>query len=135
MFLLIEQVESDPVLPPLHHVVVEGGRVPAVPALPLIGLLPQPGSSDRLPQAVSRRGAGAAVVDRRVVVGVGGGGVDALVVSVGAEQVVVVEVGEVGVVLLLCLDVLERRGGGGQRGGRERRRQGGERCEGGHGRW
>lgn len=79
---LVEQVESDAVLPPLHHVVVEGGRVPAVAALPLIGLLPQRGSSDWLPQAVARRGAGAAVVDGGVVVGVGGGRVDALVVSV-----------------------------------------------------
>lgn len=110
--LLVEQVESDAVLPPLHHVVVEGGRVPAVAALSLIGLFPQGGSSHWLSQAVARRGAGAAVVDRRVVVGVGGGGVDALVISVRAQQVVVVEVGVVGVVLLR-LHVLERRGGGG----------------------
>lgn len=51
-------------------------------ALSLIGLFPQRGSSDWLPQAVSRRGAGAAVVHCCVIVGVGGGGVDALVVSV-----------------------------------------------------
>lgn len=112
--VLVEQVESDAVLPPLHHVIVEGGRVPAVAALPLIGLLPQRGSTHRLPQAVPRRGAGAAVVDGGVVVGVGGGGVDALVVAVGAEQVVVVV--EVGVgVLLLGLHALQRGGGGGQR--------------------
>jgi len=91
-----------------------------VAALSLIGLLPQRGSSHWFPQAVARRGAGAAVVDGGVVVGVGGGGVDALVVSVGAEQVVMVEVGVVGEVLLLRLHILERRrGGGGQRGGRE----------------
>ena len=66
--LLVEEVESDAVLPPLHHVVVESGRVPAVAALPLVGLLPQRGH--RLPQAVPRRRARAAVDG---LVGVGGG--------------------------------------------------------------
>lgn len=102
-------------------------------ALPLIGLLSQRSSSDWLPEAVAGRGAGAAVVDRCVIVGVGGGGVDALVVSIRAEQVVVVEVGVVSVVLLR-LHALERRGGRGQRRGRQRW-QGGERCEGWYGRW
>ncbi len=51
-------------------------------ALSLIGLFSQRGSSDWLPQAVPRRGAGAAVVDRCVVVGVGGSGVHALIVSI-----------------------------------------------------
>lgn len=78
---LVEQVESDAVLPALHHIIVKGRGIPTVAALPLIGLLPQR-SSDWLPQAVARRGAGAAVVDSRVVIGVGGGGVDALVVSI-----------------------------------------------------
>lgn len=104
-------------------------------ALPLIGLLSQRSSSDWLPEAVAGRGAGAAVVDRCVIVGVGGGGVDALIVSVRAEQVVVVEVRVVSVVLLLRLHALECRGGRGQRRRRERRRQGGERCEGRYGRW
>lgn len=36
--LLVEEVESDAVLPSLHHVIVEGRRVPAMPALSLIGL-------------------------------------------------------------------------------------------------
>lgn len=130
---LVEQVESDAVLPPLHHVVVEGRRVPAVAALPLVGLLPQRGSaSHRLPQAVPGGGARAAVVDGGVVVGVGGGGVDALVVPVRAEQVVLVVVEEVRVVgeVLLRLQVLEGRGrGGGHRGGRERRWQRGQRRE------
>lgn len=102
-------------------------------ALPLIGLLSQRSSSNWLPEAVAGRGAGAAVVDRCVIVGVGGGGVDALVVSVRAEQVVMVEVGVVSVVLLR-LHALERRGGRGQWRGRQRR-QGGERCEGRYGRW
>lgn len=51
-YLLVEEVESDAVLPPLHHIVVEGGRVPAVAALSLIGLLPQRGAPQRLPEAV-----------------------------------------------------------------------------------
>lgn len=102
-------------------------------ALPLVGLLSQRSSSDWLPEAVAGRGAGAAVVDRCVIVGVGGGGVDALVVSVRAEQVVMVEVGVVSVVLLR-LHALERRGGRGQRRGSQWR-QGGERCEGRYGRW
>lgn len=109
-------------MPPLHHIVVEGGRVPAVAALSLIGLFPQRGAPQRLPEAVAGRGTGAAVVDGGVVVGVGGGRVDALVVSVGAEQVVVVEVRVVGV-LLLDLNVVEHGGRGGQRGRRQRRRQ------------
>jgi len=126
--VLVEQVESDAVLPPLHHVVVEGGRVPAVVALSLIGLFPRSRAPDWLPQAVARRGAGAAVVARGVVVGVGGGGVDALVVSVRAQQVVVEE--EVGVMgQVLRLQVMEGRGGG-QRRGHERRR---ERGDGRHG--
>lgn len=66
--LLVEEVESDAVLPPLHHVVVEGGRVPAVAALPLISLFAQRGQ--RFPQAVPGRGARAAVDG---LVGVGGG--------------------------------------------------------------
>lgn len=51
-YVLVEKVESDAVLPPLNHIVVEGGRVPAVTALSLIGLLPQRGASHRLPEAV-----------------------------------------------------------------------------------
>lgn len=124
--VLVEEVESDAVLPPLHHVVVEGRRVPAVAALSLIRLLPQRGPPEGLPEAVPGRGTGAAVVDGGVIVGVGGGGVDALVISIGAEQVVVVEVRMVGMVLLLDLDVVEHGGGGGQRGGCERRWQRGE---------
>lgn len=58
--VLIEQVEANSVVPPLHHIVVEGWRVPAVPGLPLVGLLAQAGGW-RLPQAVPRRGARAAV--------------------------------------------------------------------------
>lgn len=51
-------------------------------AFSLISLLPQCSSPDWLTQAVPRRGAGAAVVDGRVVVGVGGGRVDALIVAI-----------------------------------------------------
>lgn len=58
--VLIEEVEADSVVPPLHHVIVEGWRVPAVPGLPLVSLLAQAGGW-RLPQAVPRRGARAAV--------------------------------------------------------------------------
>lgn len=110
--------------------------------LSLIGLFPHRGPSDGLPQAVPGRRPGAAVVDRRVVVGVGGGGVDALVVSVRAQQVVVVvvELGMMDVVLLLGLHVLEHGRGGGERRGCEWRRQRGERRErryrgGQRGRW
>lgn len=106
--VLVEQVESNAVLPPLHHVVVEGRRVPAVAALPLIGLLAQRGPAHRLPQAVAGRRARAAVVDSGVVVGVGGGGIDALIVAVGAEQVVLVVL----VVELLRLQALKCNGGG-----------------------
>lgn len=96
--------------------------------LSLISLFPQRGPTQGLPEAVPGRGTGAAVVDGGVIVGVGGGRVDALVVSVRAEQVVVVEVRMVGMVLLVLLDlnVVEHGGGGGQRGGRERRWQRGE---------
>lgn len=95
-------------------------------ALSLISLFPQRGPPQGLPEAVPGRGTGAAVVDGGVIVGVGGGRVDALVVSIRAEQVVVVEVRMVGMVLLLDFNVVEHGGGGGQRGGREWRWQRGE---------
>lgn len=98
-------------------------------ALSLISLFPQRGTPQGLPEAVPGRGTRAAVVDGGVIVGVGGGRVDALVVSVRAEQVVVVEMRMVGMVLLLDLNVVEHGGGGGQRGGRERRWQRGEGCK------
>jgi len=96
---LVEEVETDAVLASLHHVAVERRGVPAVAALSLVGLLPQRGQ--RLPQAVLRRGAGAAV-DRLVGVG---GGVERVVVPVRAAR------------LLQAAGGQRRRGGGGQRGG------------------
>lgn len=80
--VLIKEVETDAVLSPLYNIVVECRRVPAVAAFSLIGLLPQRSSPDWLAQAVPRRGARAAVVDSCVVVGVGCGRVDALIVAI-----------------------------------------------------
>lgn len=57
--LLVEEVETYAVLTSLHHIAVEGRRVPAMAAFSLIGLLAQ--RRKRLPQAVLRRGARAAV--------------------------------------------------------------------------
>ena len=66
--LLVEEVETYAVLASLHHITVEGRRVPAMATFSLVGLLAQ--RRQRLPQAVLRRGARAAV---DCLIGVGSG--------------------------------------------------------------